>query len=110
MTIRAQTLCRTAGDGTYTLDLTPARAGGRVPCLDGTLYVEGIFDGASVAVRIRGFEDWHDVEGSPFTQAAVARIDAHVTGIGAVVSGAGVETAVSVALLGDLVPLVEDGE
>jgi hypothetical protein len=109
MTIRAQTLCRSAGDGTHTLDLTPARAGGRVPCLDGTLYVEGPFDGASVAVKIRGLEAWHDVEGSPFTEAAVARIDAHVTGIGVDITGSGAGTAVSVALLGDLVPLVEDG-
>ncbi|WP_413207691.1 hypothetical protein [Rhodospirillum sp. A1_3_36] len=108
MSIRAQAICRNVASGTHDLDLTPARGGGRMPHLDGTIYVEGTFDGASVGVLIRGLDEWHHVEGSPFLAGSVARIDAHALGIRAMLASGGADTDVSVALLCDLVPLVEE--
>ncbi|MCF8481979.1 MAG: hypothetical protein K9H25_16260 [Rhodospirillum sp.] len=106
MPVRAQTICRNMTGGTQDLDLTPTLAGGRMPHVDGTLYVEGTFDGASVGVLVRGITAWHHVEGSPFLAGSVARVDAHVLGIRVALEGEGPGTDVSVALLCDLIPLV----
>lgn len=110
MPLRAAPLCRAAAGGSFILDLSPHGPALAPPRLDGTVFLEGVFDGATVTVSVRGREAWLPVTETPLLAPGVLRLDAQALGVKVEIGGGGPATAITVSLLAEGIPPVREEE